>query len=532
MNRAIIAVAAVLFVWAANAGIAAGKVIYVDGGAGGANNGTCWADAYVFLQDGLADANESEKPVEVRVGQGIYRPDRSAAEPNGTGDTWAAFRLINGVVLRGGYAGVGQADPNARDINLYETILSGDLKGDDANVANPEDLLWEVTRSDNSQRVVEAWDTDGSAGLDGFTVTAGNNPAVCKSGPCAGAGGLRNLRASPTIERCTFTANAAGAGGGICNYEESNPSIINCIFTGNYAGNGGAVYGGSGLISHCIFNSNAGYGGGALWACDGQISNCIFAGNTAHGAGALGGSEALIIDSMFIGNKADQGGALSGCHGEITNCVFKENEAAVGGVLYASENSPILKNCTFFANSSPSGDAIACDSRFQMWPSNIAVTNCIFWDGGNEIWNNDGSTITVSYSDVRGGQIEVYDPLEGMVWGEGIIDAHPLFADPNNGHYHLKSQGGRYDANNSTWVFDDVTSPCIDTGDPMSPIGSEPFPNGGISNMGAYGRTVEASKSYFGEPPCETIVAGDVNGDCTVDFLDFRLMALHWLEQR
>ena len=48
--------------------------------------------------------------------------------------------------------------------------------------------------------------------------------------------------------------------------------------------------------------------------------------------------------------------------------------------------------------------------------------------------------------------------------------------------------------------------------------------------MGAYGRTGEASKSYFGEPICETIVAGDINGDCRVDFLDFTLMAYHWLE--
>jgi hypothetical protein len=65
----------------------------------------------------------------------------------------------------------------------------------------------------------------------------------------------------------------------------------------------------------------------------------------------------------------------------------------------------------------------------------------------------------------------------------------------------------------------------------MSPIGPEPFPNGGRVNMGAYGGTVEASKSYFGEPPCETIVAGDINGDCTVDWVDFAFIALHWLEE-
>ena len=80
------------------------------------------------------------------------------------------------------------------------------------------------------------------------------------------------------------------------------------------------------------------------------------------------------------------------------------------------------------------------------------------------------------------------------------------------------------------WVIDDVTSPCIDAGDPMSPIGHEPFPNGGRINMGAYGGTAEASKSYFGEPLCETIVASDINGDCRVDCRDLAIMAIHWLQ--
>ena len=65
----------------------------------------------------------------------------------------------------------------------------------------------------------------------------------------------------------------------------------------------------------------------------------------------------------------------------------------------------------------------------------------------------------------------------------------------------------------------------------MSPIGHEPFPNGGIINMGAYGGTSEASKSYFNAPICEIIIAGDINGDCVVDFKDYIILASHWLEQ-
>ena len=48
--------------------------------------------------------------------------------------------------------------------------------------------------------------------------------------------------------------------------------------------------------------------------------------------------------------------------------------------------------------------------------------------------------------------------------------------------------------------------------------------------MGAYGGTPEASKSYFGEPVCETIVAGDINGDCEINFKDYTFIALHLLE--
>ena len=53
-----------------------GKVVYVDANAHGADDGTTWEKAYNFLQDALADANSSEKSVEIKVAQGLYTPDR------------------------------------------------------------------------------------------------------------------------------------------------------------------------------------------------------------------------------------------------------------------------------------------------------------------------------------------------------------------------------------------------------------------------------------------------------------------------
>jgi hypothetical protein len=94
----------------------------------------------------------------------------------------------------------------------------------------------------------------------------------------------------------------------------------------------------------------------------------------------------------------------------------------------------------------------------------------------------------VAYSNVQAGQPS---PWLGM----GNIDIDPEFVDPNSGDYHLKSQAGRWNPTDETWEIDDVISPCIDTGDPLSPVGAEPEPNGGRINMGAYGGAAEAGKS-------------------------------------
>ena len=227
-------------------------------------------------------------------------------------------------------------------------------------------------------------------------------------------------------------------------------------------------------------------------------------------------SSPTIMNCIIRDNGGGYGGGLASEYPRsspmIVNCTFSRNEHS--GIFSCYGGSfPKITGCTFSGNES----GVICWAR-----SRVLLANCILWSNGPDeivLWGE--SSATVSYCDIKGG------------WpGTGNIDANPCFADPNDGDYYLKSQAGRWDANEGRWVMDDVTSPCIDAGDPMSPIGPEPFPNGGIINMGAYGGTAEASKSYFNKPPCETIVAGDVNGDCKVNFLDFRVMALHWLEER
>jgi len=110
------------------------------------------------------------------------------------------------------------------------------------------------------------------------------------------------------------------------------------------------------------------------------------------------------------------------------------------------------------------------------------------------------------------------------LWTLDFTDCIERYKNRVNVDYHLKSEAGRWDPNSETWVQDDVSSPFIDAGNPDTSIGYEPFPNGGIVNIWAYGGTAEASKTYFGEPVCRTTMAEDINSDCKVEFKDFAIM--------
>jgi hypothetical protein len=133
------------------AGTTNAKTIYVDCDAAGANDGSSWADAYNYLQDALMFAAGGD---EIRVAQGVYKPDEFVLSKRPNLGREESFQLKNSVTLKGGYAGFGESDPDARDIVLYETILSGDLDRNDVDVSDPCDLLNDPTRAENSYHVV------------------------------------------------------------------------------------------------------------------------------------------------------------------------------------------------------------------------------------------------------------------------------------------------------------------------------------------------------------------------------------------
>jgi len=216
----------------------------------------------------------------------------------------------------------------------------------------------------------------------------------------------------------------------------------------------------------------------------GNTEECILQGVTVTG-GSVGihvvGGSAEIMDCRVVTNKGAGIELFDEAQPFIHHCLVADNGGAGIAMPPKTEgrkllhSSPNVVNCTIIEN----GQEAIVDGR-PIIANSILCYN---------VTNSDAAQISsdlasVTYSDVQGG------------WpGEGNIDTDPLFADPDNGDYHLKSQAGRWDSISQSLIVDDVTSPCIDAGDRSTPVGLEPPPNGGIINMGAYGGTLEASKS-------------------------------------
>jgi hypothetical protein len=279
--------------------------------------------------------------------------------------------------------------------------------------------------------------------LEGFTIRNGNANGT---GTNSQGGGML-ISGSPTVFRCTFTANAGRDGAGMY-VASGSPAVSNCTFTSNTSTNcgGGLFIGSSGtVVTECTFTSNTATnaGGGIYNNWSGAtVTRCTFTSNiaTENGGGFYNeGGSPILTGCTFTGNGAKYGGAMYNVWNSaapvVTHCVFLNNSGSIdgGAVLNQAAAVPTFINCLFRGN-----NKYAFANHGYNGASMPTLTNCILWgDTPGEIYNMEGGSAVITYSDIQGGHA-----------GEGNINADPLFINAAGGDFRFISSG----------------SPCVDSG--------------------------------------------------------------------
>lgn len=188
-------------------------------------------------------------------------------------------------------------------------------------------------------------------------------------------------------------------------------------------------------------------------------------GMTSAGGGGIrcGDGNPLIENNVIEGNRGRYGAGIvmNYATGTIRRNLIIDNgggeDFGGGGIWLYSVGPTIVENNTIIGNSSFGGTGQyaqgGAGGGMLIWATTVIARNNIVWDNfqenGGQISGGIGSEI--HYSDIQGGR-------EGL----GNINMNPLFADAG---YTLSSN-----------------SPCIDAGDPGSPLD----PDGTRADMGAF----------------------------------------------
>ncbi len=261
---------------------------------------------------------------------------------------------------------------------------------------------------------------------------------------------------------------------------------------------------------------DGGFNGSTVTITSGEAESALLRGFTiTNGSGtyilySIGGgiyidhAHPSLEDLLVIGNQSILDGFMAGQGGGIAiladstitlkNILVAENQAHLApGILAATSFGEInIENVTVTGNMSvPVWDT---DSPIgSMLMDEVNLTNSIFYNNDEIDIQCRGGVLNVSYSNILGGQDGIELHNNGVVnWLEGNIDDDPLFDDPLNWNYYLSPD-----------------SPCIDAGDPSSPL------------------DYDCSDADMGAIPfnhCESVIIGDVQGDGGIDILDIASM--------
>ena len=183
----------------------------------------------------------------------------------------------------------------------------------------------------------------------------------------------------------------------------------------------------------------------------------------------------------------------------LNSVVYVTNALQTGVVVNAS--SAVISNSTIVSSR---GTAVGKRGFGTLrMGHNILVaggedsSSVIHWGDGGLIsdWNNllARDSAWVGTRNGKWERLAYWQAASGQ--DANSVSFDPLFQNETQGDFHLNSIVGRWSQTFNTWDVDGTHSPVIDLGDPWLGTALEPMPNGYLRNLGAYGGTLQASKS-------------------------------------
>ncbi len=252
----------------------------------------------------------------------------------------------------------------------------------------------------------------------------------------------------------------------------------------------GAGLDGGGLIGSCLI----------LEADYVTLENVSFADATGAGLVVTGANN--IIREGATSLHGGPGVEISGAANRLVNFLSYRNQGPGIRLLQAEGNRVV--NVT--SHNNRAGEVVCEEAPHSYLRNNIlwsAVTgtHSIYVDAVSETgfssdYNNLYSTGASHIGHWGNDQTDLADWQGTSFQDQSSLSLDPLFADAPGGDYHLLSPGGRWAGWIAWTTVDILTSPSIDSGDPLSPYYRESSPKGGRINQGAYGNTFQASRSY------------------------------------
>lgn len=417
-------------------------IVYVDSTVATPGDGHSWASALQYLSDATESAKTDLGITAIHIAKGTYYPVGNKQLLYIDSAFWLTR---SGLKVQGGYKNGG----GARDINLYPTVLSGDI----GNYADTSDNLHNVMLIMNI-----AAGTD-SLILDGVTITGGKAAIDEDFRGYGYAGGIsiQNVYGDILIRNCQLIGNYGnqcsalsmiGPGEAV---NDPNliirPKIINCLFKDNVVFKKSSGYvnpvgstminGGSRpYIAHCDFIDNKGFLGGILTnstTAGPVFDRCTFSGNQAGGLSImynLRGGNVIMTNCLIVNNvntEFKESDPIDPVFRQLySNAIFGNTETSSASII----NTTIANNKFISGNPPVQGPLISNTDEAASY-----ITNSIIWGNtSNQISDELSPALSkISYSLIQGLPA---DPSSHMQDG---LSNQAIFMDTVNGNFKLIS---------------------------------------------------------------------------------------------